>query len=547
MSLLKITEIGLALFINSFGLSQKIAGVLDIKPGIEEGYTLFAPLNSNITYLIDNCGRIINTWESEFTPGNTTYLLPNGNLLRTKKLSNTIIDGGGGGGGIELFDWESNLLWSYELNNENLRLHHDVESLPNGNILMIVWELKYKDEAIEAGRDPALISSDEVIWSEQIIEIKPISTNSHEVVWKWSLWDHLIQDFDSDKEGFGIVSDHPELVNINYVNQGDISDWVHANSIDFNEALNQVVLSSPFFNEFWIIDHSTTTEEAASHSGGNFNKGGDLIYRWGNPLAYKRGTVEDQQLFGQHDVHWIDEMNKYEGSIILFNNNRGEKYSTVEIVTPSFDENSEYELVESSYGPIAPNFIYKANPAEIFHSRIMGGVQSLPNNNLLICSSLQGLIFEVTNESETVWIYKSPITANGIVGRNFEETNANFASDNNFRAIKYSKTYSAFDNKELTPLEPIEGEPWIPCNIITNTMEDPKLFTEVYPNPVKDRLYIETPDSEELLLVKLITTHGKIIRSAMGRKKILLNVSTVTSGLYVLQINNKLTKIIEIK
>jgi hypothetical protein len=214
---------------------------------------LFAPLMSQTTYLIDGCGRVINMWQSEYTPGNTAYVLPNGNLLRTARLNNTVITGGGGGGGLEIFDWNSNKLWSYNINSENHRLHHDVAPMPNGNILAIIWEVKSEEESLAQGRRSDRLAN-KVIWSERIVELKPIFPDQAEVVWEWSLWDHMIQDFDQTKENYGVVEDHPELVDINFTQTpAGLNDWIHANSIDYNAQLDQIVLSSPFLNE--ILDH----------------------------------------------------------------------------------------------------------------------------------------------------------------------------------------------------------------------------------------------------------------------------------------------------
>lgn len=517
--------------------AQKIAGPLIIEDGVTEGYTLFAPLNRNSTYLIDNCGRIINEWISNFYPGNTAYLMPNGNLLRTKKLATTAINGGGSGGGVEIFDWDSNLIWSYELNTDVLRLHHDVKYLPNGNILMIVWEAKTREEALAAGRNPDLLPANGIVWSEQIIEVKPIPPNNSEIVWRWSLWDHLIQDFDPTKSGFGVVADHPELVDVNYVSSV-ISDWIHANAVDYNAELDQIVISSPFLNEFWIIDHSTTTEEAASHTGGNSNRGGDLLYRWGNPEVYERGSIEDRKIFGQHDVHWITE-GTYKGQLILFNNNAGVNFSSIDIINPPLNESKTYDITEDDpYLPLTAFFSYQSTPKENLFSQIMAGAELLPNGNLLICSSRQGVFFEVTPAGDTVWFYKSPVTTSGIVGRDVITNDPNFNNDLNFRTIKYPLNYSAFSGRTIVPREPIEGKPWA-CEVVTDVKENETVSLGVYPNPAYDYITIESTLNDQDSEIIITDIVGRVMNRISGGTKISLNVSQYPSGLYLIYMGDQ--------
>ena len=127
------------------------------------------------------------------------------------------------------------------------------------------------------------------------------------IIWEWNLWDHLVQDFDSTKNNFGIIENHPELLNINYYNGNGKKDWMHCNSIDYNESLQQIVIGSRSMSEFYIIDHSTTTTQASSSSGGIYGRGGDFLYRWGNPQVYNKGNSSNRRLFGQHDVQWIED------------------------------------------------------------------------------------------------------------------------------------------------------------------------------------------------------------------------------------------------
>ncbi len=273
------------------------------------GYTLFSPEYYKQTFLMDNNGTIVNMWKSDNIQALGTYLLDNGNLIRTcNRLPNPYFPTGGFTGRVEMFDWNGTLIWSFEYTNKTVLLHHDVEVLPNGNVLMIAWEEKDKDECINAGRDPTTIPMNE-IWPDHIIEIEPTYPSGGNIVWEWHAWDHLIQDFDSTKDNYGNVAGHPGLIDINFDGRRYSSvhaDIHHTNSIDYNEELDQIILNVHNFCEIWVIDHSTTTEEAAGHTGGRYGKGGDLLYRWGNPASYRAGELADQKLFSSHDAQWID-------------------------------------------------------------------------------------------------------------------------------------------------------------------------------------------------------------------------------------------------
>ncbi|MDP7430423.1 MAG: hypothetical protein QGG97_02610, partial [Flavobacteriales bacterium] len=86
------------------GQNQTV-GLFQYDIGSFDGYTLFSP--SETTYLIDNCGRLVHSWQSSYNPGNSAYLLEDGYLLRTCRISNSIFSGGGSGGRIEKTDWNN--------------------------------------------------------------------------------------------------------------------------------------------------------------------------------------------------------------------------------------------------------------------------------------------------------------------------------------------------------------------------------------------------------------------------------------------------------
>jgi len=438
------------------------------------GYVLYSPLLSTTTYLIDSDKNMVHRWESDFPPGVSVYLLDNGNLLRTARSPDVpFFLAPGQGGRIQEYAWDGELVWDYSLASGDRIQHHDIEPLPNGNVLAIVWERKTRQQAIQAGRRTEYLAGDDV-WPDCILEIEPLPPKGGRIVWEWHVWDHLIQDVDSDLENYGNVSDHPERVDINgdqkpllfsdknierlralgYLHEDApaknlSADLLHTNSIAFNPELDQILLSVLTYNEVWVIDHSTTTGAAAGQSGGRAGKGGDLLYRWGNPQNYGRGMAEHQELFGQHDARWIPEGYPGGGNILIFNNGDGrpkERYSSVIEIRAPIDAHGNYRIKDgSSFGPETPAWEYRAPNKRSFFADFISGAHRLPNGNTFICAGPRGHFFEVTPNGDIVWEYMNPFSGNA----------PNPAGDpphSVFRATHISKNHSALKNRELKTL-----------------------------------------------------------------------------------------------
>ncbi len=452
------TALFLALVLSGIATAQQTVGLFLNEDDSFEGYTLFAPLRSTTTYLIDNEGLLVHSWEGTRSPGASVYLLENGNLLRTFAINPSDFPAGGGGGGFEEVDWDGTVVYSYDYASETYFQHHDVQYLPSGNVLLIAWELKSAAEALAAGRNPSFLVDDE-LWPDHIVELE---TATGSVVWEWHLWDHLVQDFDPTKDHWGVVADHPERVNINFLQGAGSADWTHTNSVAYNEALDQILLSVHNFHEIWIIDHSTTTAEAAGSTGGNSGQGGDLLYRWGNPRSYGAGSVSDQQLFGQHNAHWIESSLPGAGNILLFNNGVGRLYSSVdEISPPTPDDEGNYPLeVGNAYGPSSATWVYTAPDPTDFYSSHISGAGRLPNGNTLICSGTNGTFFEVTPSGETVWLYVNPVVDDVPLtqGEPIPQIQGSYLNSV-FRSERYAPDFEGFSGHTLVGGAPIEIDP----------------------------------------------------------------------------------------
>jgi hypothetical protein len=357
------------------------------------GWMLISELTTDTT-LRDAHGTVVHHWEHTHPTATSVYLLPNGDILRAANPDTAELRfprwsraPGGAGGRLERWSWGGALRWSFELFSDKERLHHDITPLPNGNVLAILWEHRTTEEAVAAGRDPATIDADG-IWTDSIVEIRPSGSDEGEVVWRWNAWDHI---------GAG-----PRQLNIQSGSM--LPDWSHANGIRYNAELDQIILSVRGFSEIWVLDHSTTTEEAATANGGLRGHGGELLYRWGNPQMYGAGGPEDQVLWWQHDPRWVTESSLGAGNFTVFNNGAmfGVEQSGFVEWTPPLEKDGNYTLVDGRFLPDQPARAWVAPEAENFFNPFMSGAIKLKDGNMLLTGALTHSLIEVDPAGEVV-------------------------------------------------------------------------------------------------------------------------------------------------
>ena len=336
-------------------------------------------------YYLNKDGSKGDTYTFDLRLGNDITPEENGNLLGIFKPQNDPPFTFGGGGGIlrELTP-QGEVVWEYNTVNENEIAHHDLTKLPNGNVLTLIWERIPLAQAISLG---ASTTSD--IFLEKIIEVDP-SDNS--IVWQWKSWEHGIQDFFEDQNNYGDLRTNLRKIDLNYNHTQANGDWMHANAITYDESRDLIFISVNFYHEVWAIDHSTTPQEAASSSGGNYGFGGDLVYRFGNPNTHDGlGTAF------LDNVHHPNFSNEAHTQMLLFSNGGTTEQSTVyEILLPeplSLDPDTDN----------SPALIWNFTDPQLFNGKISGAVK-LGNGNVLITEGDFGF-WEVTQDQFVAWKY----------------------------------------------------------------------------------------------------------------------------------------------
>ena len=358
---------------------------------IHDHLSLLVKSGSTTSLLVDKSGNTVYEWNFDTKLGNDFELLPDGKSIGMFKRSEPVVSFGGYGGIVKIFDETGTETWSYDYVNGNDIGHHDVEMLPNGNVIFLVWEEIDATEAQAAG-----VNFSSNVYTEKLIEVNP---NTNEVEWEWRSWDHIVQEYDSNALNYNSVANNPQRININYYINPN-GDFMHANGIDYDTDKDILYISVNYFSEIWAIDHSTTISEASGSSGGNYNKGGDLLYRFGNPSTYNN-TLGTRTFYNNHFPNLLENGVPGAGNILVYGNSGPD----------GLEQSTVYEMKLPEPLSLLPNTnnepttVWSFTDEELSFGKI-SGADRLANGNTLICEGDFGM-WEVTPNGEIVWKYES--------------------------------------------------------------------------------------------------------------------------------------------
>ncbi len=524
----------------------RTVGIFQHDEGRAGGYTLFEPILYPVTYLINEYGDMVHRWDHDRLLGTGLHLLPNGNLLRATTTTDSWVVQGGQGGRLQEIDWDGTVVWQYDYVTPKVMLHHDIVPMPNGNVLATAWERMNATELHAVGYDTTALTTDTTLWTERIIEFKPLPPDSAEIVWEWRVFDHLVQDHDPAKPNYGAIKDNPWRID---VNTGTGGSWMHFNGMDYNADLNLIMVSAGNFNEVWVINRKTTTAEAQGSKG-------DLMYRFGNPEMYDQGGPANRIFFFCHSPHWIDAGLPGEGNIMVFNNGRGRPapaYSIVhELALPyyvDYDGNIFFNLTpDGAFEPPIDIWNYQEGPS--FFSQITSGMQRLANGNTVILEGMNGRIFEIDSDDDKVWEYVNPVERHGPLARD-EPIPTFIPNDPNpdpilanvlYRTYHYAADYPGLQGRDLSSKGPIEAPP--------TSREREEVLSGItlyqnYPNPFNPTTQLSfrlsSPANARLTVYDLLGRELSVLADepfGSGHHEVSFDASGLTSGVYLYRLTS---------
>lgn len=389
------------------------------------------PEKRNQVRLISIAGRrdlsLWHEWPNSLdTPeGSPGVLTPEGRALiaGTIHKDSTLLEAGfpiGAHGTLRLLDPDGNVVWEYTKCDFDVEapegsgvecLHHDIDLMPNGNILVMAYTRVPAEELEAKGWDRANTNDPDSghLWMDTVYEIKPIfgdeaaaacdgAAYCTETLWAWRTHDHLGENDPAKIDINAVDSTVMPLVQLK-------ADQTHLNSLDYSPERDQILMSSFGYDELWVIDRPTSTEVSSGPAG-------DLVWRWGWPDRYgcggQTGEICESKVLNQHDALWITPDGEDSPTQILLHNNNsspatGPLGSQILSLDLELGDDGSFDQT-LPYGPAEATILFGQEKWEggrpLFNNVFASGAHLLEDGGLVITLSDSKEIWRIDGNPE---------------------------------------------------------------------------------------------------------------------------------------------------
>ncbi|MEM0925278.1 MAG: aryl-sulfate sulfotransferase [Planctomycetota bacterium] len=176
----------------------------------------------------------------------------------------------------------------------SLTMHHEIDELPNGNLLVMGTEMRAFDDWYTSESDPDAPRSRQNVMGDVIIEF----TREGEVVWEWKALDHL----DPYRIGYETFTQY-------WIRRGfdGARDWSHGNGFVYDPTDDSLLISFRMQDAVVKVDR----------------KSGDVVWILGDHAGWKQ-SLQQKLLTPIGEMNWFYHQHMpqltEEGTLVLFDN-----------------------------------------------------------------------------------------------------------------------------------------------------------------------------------------------------------------------------------
>ncbi len=207
---------------------------------------------------------------------------------------------------------------------ETLTFHHEVDELPNGNIIVLGTEWRWVDDYYTSEYDAQAPRQRQKVMGDVILEFEP---ESGEIVWEWKAFDHM----DPYRIGYETFSGY-------WMRRGfpETIDWSHANNLLYNAQDDAILVNFRYQAAALKIDRETR----------------QIKWILGEPSGW--GDLSPKVLQPDGDVRWPFHQHSPHptprGTVLIFDNGnyQSRPFTPPRPVAETYSRAVEYEVDEEN-------------------------------------------------------------------------------------------------------------------------------------------------------------------------------------------------------